>query len=295
MRRLSSWFVFGLVLLLTGLTVAPARSAIIVESLDWVVADSDLVVRGKLVENKRVRDKNKIIWSTITVEVAETLKGDKLDKLQFIVAHETESASDRVAELVDHKPEALLCLVKSDRYKSKGEEYATVPWALRLVQFEINHTLIDLSDKSGAVVVPLDGRLLTRKDDILKAASAAATAAPAGPKLPEQFRFRAPASAEPVRKLAGGDTVWIFVPVNSRLEAQGKEWLKLKEIDYRAAGARLLQPFKNDDNIALLKSLLADPQSVEENNAKRYPVRQAAYEVLKAWRVDVPRPVTQEK
>ncbi|OAI54969.1 hypothetical protein AYO44_13850 [Planctomycetaceae bacterium SCGC AG-212-F19] len=277
------------------ISVLPARSAIVVvESLDWVIADSDLVVYGKLVENKRVRDKQKIIWSTVTVEVIDTLKGDKPEKLQFIVAHDSEPPSDRVAELVDQKTETLICLVKSERYKSKGEDYATVPWALRQSQLQIDHTLIDLSDKSGALVVPMDARLLNRKDDILKAAKAAGSASPAGGKLPTQARFRAPASSEPVRKLAAGDAVWIFAPLTPRLEEQGKEWLKTKEIDYRTEGVRLLRSFKSEANETLLKDLLKDSQTISDGKVKRYPVRQAAYEVLREWKVDVPRPVLEE-
>jgi hypothetical protein len=285
----------GLLIAIAYLGAAPAHADVmVVESLDWVVADSDLVVYGKLVENKRVRDKNKIIWSTVTVEVIEILKGDKPEKLQFIVAHASEPPSDRIAEMVDHKAEALVCLVKSERYKDKGEDYATVPWALRQSQLQMDHTLVDLSDNSGALVVPMDARLLNRKDDILKAARAAGAAAPAGTKPATQARLRAPASSEPVRKLASGDAVWIFAPATARLEDQGKDWLKAKEIDYRAEGVRVLRPFKSDANVALLKELLQDPQSVSDGKLKKYPVRQAAYDVLREWKVDVPRPVVEE-
>ncbi len=293
MTRRSFFIAFVLSITIWILT-SPARSAsIVVESLESAIADSDLVVHGKLVDIKRVRDKNKVIWSTVNIEVIETIKGDKVDKLTFIAAHDNEPASNKVGDLVDMHIDAIICLVKSDRYKDKGEDYGTVPWALRLPQFEIDNSVIDLTGKTGKLIVTMDARLLTGKDEILKASKDAVTAIPAG-KAPTQARFRAPASTELVRKLAGGDAVWIFAPVVPKLEEQAKEWLKSKDITYRVEGVRILHSFKSDANTAMLKSLLADSQSTSDGKTKQYPVRGAAYDVLKQWRVEVMRPVLEE-
>ncbi len=75
--------------------------------------------------------------------------------------------------------------------------------------------------------------------------------------------------------------------------------------DLRAAGAEALQYFKSAKNIKLLKSLLDSPDfwaikdwSVENRGRdatnKIYSVRNAAYEVLRGWGVDVPKPITSE-
>lgn len=293
MTRRSFFIAFVLSITLWILT-SPARSAsIVVESLEAAIADSDLVVVGKLADIKRVRDKNKVIWSTVTVEVADVIKGEKPEKLTFIAAHDNEPASNKLGDLVDMHIDAIICLVKSDRYKSKGEDYGTVPWALRIPQFEIDQTVIDLTGKTGGLVVTMDARLLTARDDILKAAKAAVAMVPAG-KPVTLARFRAPASTELVSKLAGGDAVWIFAPIVPKLEEQAKEWLKSKDITYRVEGTRILNFFKSDANTAILKSLLEDKQSTSDGKTKQYPVRGAAYDVLKQWRVEVMRPLLEE-
>jgi hypothetical protein len=293
MTRRSFAIAFILSISLWILTGSARSASIVVESLESAIADSDLVVHGKLAEIKRVRDKNKVIWSTVTVEVVDVIKGEKPEKLTFIAAHENEPASNKLGDLVDMQIEAIICLVKSDRYKDKGEDYATVPWALRLPQFEIDNNVIDVTGKTGKLVVTMDARLLTAKDDILKAAKDAVTIIPAG-MTPTQARFRAPASTELVRKLAGGDAVWIFVPVVPKLEAQAKEWLKSTDIASRVSGVQILQSFKSDANTTILKSLLEDKQITSDGKTRQYPVRGAAFDVLKQWRVEVARPVVEE-
>jgi hypothetical protein len=71
--------------------------------------------------------------------------------------------------------------------------------------------------------------------------------------------------------------------------------------DLRADGVDALQYFKSAENIKLLKSLLDAPDCWMINNwstkyldTKTYPVRKNAYEVLKGWGVEVPKPITEE-
>ena len=75
--------------------------------------------------------------------------------------------------------------------------------------------------------------------------------------------------------------------------------------DLRAEGVNALQYFKSAKNIKLLKSLLDAPdfwairdwstQNRDKNMTNKiYSVRNKAYEVLMAWSVDVPKPVTEE-
>lgn len=272
--------------------VAPswARAATaLVESLEWAVVSSDLVIRGTITEVERVRDKQEVIWSTVTVKVADTLKGEKAEQVKFVAGHKSRFASDQLTELRENKAEALFCLVKSERYKSKGTDYAGAPWALRLPEGEQDCNVLDLSDKSSAYAVSLDARVLTGREEILKAASDA-KATPA----PKQGRLRAPASADVVRKLAEGGSVWILVPLDARLEQAAKDWLKGKELDYRVEGARTLRHFKSDSNIDLLKALLEDGQSMTDGKSRSFPVRLASFEVLKSWGVEVKKPVTEE-
>jgi hypothetical protein len=275
-----------------ALSASPApAAAVYIESLEWTINDSDLVVRGTLTEVKRVMDKKEIIWSTITVKVTDTYKGEKKDELKVMAAHKNRRLSDQLAALANDKPEVILCLVKSDRYKAKGADYTEAPWAVRLHEGEIDHAVIDLSDKSNALVVSMDSRLLGR-DDIVKVAQAAGAAA--APTVNKPGRLLAPRTSAVAEKLTEGGAVWLYAPVDKRLEALAGEWLKSKDIDYRSAGVKALWNFKTDDHIRQLKALLEDPQSQSDGKTKTYPVRRAAHDVLTEWGIDVKAPVTQE-
>lgn len=287
-RWLGSRFVVGVWFLLL---VPPRTEAatLLIESLDWVVADADLVVQGTITAFDRERDKEEYIWSTATVKVAAVLKGEKQDEIKFMARHKSRFASDRLANLARDKGEVLLCLVKSDRYKPEAADYGSQPWALRLAEGEIDHTCIDLSEKTNAFAVALTGNILTKKEDILKTATAAAVG-----KKPTLGRLRAPASSEAARKLAEGGLVWLLVPQNERLEAAARAWLKDADLETRLDGVKALRPFKSEENIRLLKDLLMDKQTRTEGQTRHYPVRLAAYELLVKWEEKVPRPVTEE-
>jgi hypothetical protein len=73
--------------------------------------------------------------------------------------------------------------------------------------------------------------------------------------------------------------------------------------EYRAEGASALQYFRSRRNIALLKSLLNDssyweiryaPAGTSNMVNRIYAVRQNAYDVLRGWGVEEPKPVTSE-
>ena len=84
-----------------------------------------------------------------------------------------------------------------------------------------------------------------------------------------------------------------FVPANSALNPGETALAGLRE-----NGVEDLSYYKSAANIKLLKSLLSDPDAVTDtvsNAYKYYPVRSKAYDVLKAWGLDVPQPVTVEK
>jgi hypothetical protein len=66
----------------------PGRAAadiIQYESLDQAVAGADLVIRGEVVEIVSQKGENGVIWNRVTVKVAETLKGEKLKEVSFVV------------------------------------------------------------------------------------------------------------------------------------------------------------------------------------------------------------------
>lgn len=278
--------VWGSVLLMPS----AAAAALLIESLEWVVTDADLVVRGVITDFDRVRDQDEVIWSTATVKIAAVLKGDKHEQIKLIASHQSRFASDRLANLAREKAEILLCLVKSDRYKGRSADYAAQPWALRLIEGEVDHALVDLTGQTGSFVVAMDGRILTKKEDIVQAAAAAGTGQPV-----KHGRLRAPAFTEVARKFSEGGPVWLLVPLNAQMQAVPRAWLKSRELDERVEAVKALRLFKSEENITLLKELLTDSQGRTEGKTTTYPVRLAAYEVLRQWGVTVPRPVTEEQ
>jgi HEAT repeat protein len=71
----------------------------------------------------------------------------------------------------------------------------------------------------------------------------------------------------------------------------------------REEGARALQFFKSDDNVAALKKLLQDPSFVTRvkqegerliETHRDYRVREAAFATLKSFGIEVPEPILTE-
>ena len=100
------------------------------ESLEWMVADSDLIVRGKIAKADPFNDEQQTAWEEATVQVSETIKGTTTEPLTFLVrcVGITEKPSQWQREGV----EMLLFLVKSKRYESLDPDYGKTDFALRL-------------------------------------------------------------------------------------------------------------------------------------------------------------------
>jgi hypothetical protein len=128
---------------------------------------------------------------------------------------------------------------------------------------------------------------------------------PAGVRRIHTFGLKVP------RELVGG-TEWekyygtgghlvLSVPADGRLEKRAWDYLRSENFSTRAEGARALRYFKSDENVARVKPLLKDPgryirEHAEEGKGSEavYVVRYAAYETLKAWGIDVEKPVLRE-
>ena len=55
-------------------------------SIEWLVADSDVVVQASIVDvspGRPDREREELVWKTITVDVHETLKGSHAKLLDF--------------------------------------------------------------------------------------------------------------------------------------------------------------------------------------------------------------------
>jgi HEAT repeat protein len=109
------------------------------------------------------------------------------------------------------------------------------------------------------------------------------------------------------KKLWSLGTVRLIVPADEKLEAFGRNLCESKSSLSRVEGARILQLFKNDKNVAILKKLLSDDATSEKTShelirghmelvyrKKEYHVRQAAYKALRELGVKVEKPVLEE-
>jgi Leucine-rich repeat (LRR) protein len=97
------------------------------------------------------------------------------------------------------------------------------------------------------------------------------------------------------------------VPIDSDLERWAlsalRESATEQNLRSREDAIQALRYFKKDDNVRLLTSLLKDPTTTILHSAKSnmgveirtYPLREGAYQVLKDWGLEIPKPVTLEE
>lgn len=120
--------------------------------------------------------------------------------------------------------------------------------------------------------------------------------------------YKLPEPGSPGRFQASGTWTSLFYPSCKVLEDLARNMVKHPETGFpgwtdapfsrmfsrqtnvRSEGIRALGLFKTQSNIALIKTFLNDPTILKDNDIRFYSVRQAAYEVLTNWGIDVPKP-----
>ncbi|WP_372897461.1 hypothetical protein [Stieleria sp.] len=88
----------------------------------------------------------------------------------------------------------------------------------------------------------------------------------------------------------------LIVPVDEPLETLAIGWLDSENYSSRSKAAEVLRYFKSEANIDRLRGLLQDTGYSEQladdrTRTKYYGVRDQAYQTLKAWGINVERPV----
>ncbi len=260
------------------------------ESIDWIVADSDLIVRGTLTKVETKRGDGQVVWETATVKVNETLKGEQVTHATFIVRHL--GTEDVASARKERKVELLFFLVGSERYVDDDRGYGVTELALR--NRWGRHSYFRLDDNPATGVFTTDFKVLKKRDDILIAVRNAVTAQAMYDK-PKEFTVDVPFSTEAFQSLWAGSSVYLVVPADARLEKQAHKWVESKGVLLRQQGVLALEHFKNAKNIELLKSLLNDPgfwttSTGDGRNLRVFGVRKSAYEILLEWNVEVAKP-----
>jgi hypothetical protein len=277
-------------------------------SLEWLVADSDVVVRASVINVEQE------VWNTVTVKVHETLKGDRAETRTF---DDRDPASKKIYEgWRDAGREQLWFLVRGER-RGDGEDAEAhgLTARHRLTTYGGGWSVIRLGppvpEEQG--YVPMPPPIITMRLDVLQAPhdilDAARADAVAGRGSVRGHDIELPRGVMQ-RSGRSGDGNALRVPVDRRLEELGRrliqsagEFLPKAEQPYRdrlrLEGVRALRHFPSEKNAALLKSLLDDPAfsihvSPAGARAKVYDLREAAYESLHSWGIVLAKPVLRE-
>ena len=301
-------------------------------TIEWRVADADIIVRASVAEVTGVPVeqpddgvyRNPEVAKTVTVNVHETLKGEHADSLLFT---DRTSASDKIYEgWKTAGGEQLWFFTRVGKPKGKNDADATP----RRVRFSQDSSVIRLGppvpeekdfSPPPAAFFTVDLKVVKEPKDILAATRAAVA------ETPKQGWFLSHRVNLPraVMEATGrsGDANDLVAPVDHRLEAAARQWIATPEEvplrlgiskddatryysgAFQCEGARALRFFKSRENAAILKRLLDSPAFYEEIRAgddgqvvpvrKVYHVRKAAYEALQEWEVEVVQPVLTEE
>lgn len=251
------------------------------ESIESTVANADLVFIAKLVDFRGGEQTDGIKGHEVTIAIEETLKMDAftVEPYRRLGLHIPRPAS----VLADWKERSCRLLVAYNDYAPKA---TTV---IELVQGKMEVMTANLT-------------LLRDPEDVIQAARETVRRMPAGVKRMHTFRLQVP------REIVTG-TKWepyydtgghlrLSVLVDKQLEKRAHDYVRSESGQKRGEGVRALMYFKSDENIALVRPLLDDPQVTYLHPAEKhkgavrvYGVRYEAYRTMKSWGMDVEKPV----
>jgi hypothetical protein len=270
----------------------PARGqplADFLESIEWMAVDSSVVVRGAIVALRIDPDADGNVWHAVTFRVDETLKGPHRPMHRFVVW------GNLIEKEIPRWKEAgrpLLAFLDESRFMvARGQRpYARFPLAPRTGHRK--GSLIELDAAAETPAYSLDLRPIRRPEEVLRAAKDAIATTSAPGTKPCGYSFMLP----------GMDLRNLTVPVDARLEAWARQWVRSDDKDLRRLGAAALVFFPSDANAEILRGLLDDPgswnlviqESVRLRKERAYWVREEASSVLRAWGHEVPRGVIRE-
>jgi len=267
----------AVLLLLAAMSAAEIR---VENSVEWSVTDSDLVVRGRIVDVKAAGENQR----RVTLKVEETLEGEPQEQVEFIVA----------ADEADRKTEMVCFLVRSARLSEDDRDLKEAPWAL-----QSSGGLVALEGEKKWGLTDRESNDHATRDAMLAAIRRAVRA------MPRRIA-RSLAVEHPVvpNENAVFGTQYLIVPVDAWLEAQARKMLEHEKPEWRVKGVRILRYFRSERNIELIKALLKDEAHTsvslpggwsvldhKDGENLVYPVRVAAYRVLRDWREPVTPPV----
>jgi hypothetical protein len=282
------------------------------ESIEWIIASSDVVVRAT-VEDLAFKDFVPAFgdgqWVTITLKVEATLKGKAPEKIVLIVKR---LRGEKTLPNWKQSSQSVLWFLNDigDRPEKIPPDFPTgAQGRLRLrsgpgkidEQLWLRNYLELGSPKTGRrvpyPVFSMDLQVLADEDKIVEAVKAEAA-------RQEKEAIRSICIPIPYdvanRTGRAGAANQLTLPINGRLEQLAHGWVAAKDGWLRQAGVQALSPLKSEANIAILKGMLDDRATSIEHRAnddhteRVYYVREAAWKTLRDWKVPVPDVILRE-
>lgn len=282
------------------LLAAPAARAelVMADSLDWIVADSDMVVRGQV---SAVEDLGTIEgwpWARVTVAGRETVKGaPAAGPVVFTIRlHPPEQVALKGA------PDVIAFLVNSTRYAGYEPSPPGVALTARRIRAWGPPPVLRLEAealrKADEIVTRGFGVARTA-ESVLTHARAAARRTPG--KAIGHVTLDAPFDSEAGRALYAGSAVMVTLSVDAGLASEARGWLGSDELHRRLDALKVLAFFQTPEHERLVRGRLADSgfwTETESGGARRrvFAVRKLAWEILTIrWKLSsIPRPTVEE-
>jgi hypothetical protein len=264
------------------------------DSLEWLVASADVVVRASVAEVLREpsADDDQRDWATVTLKVHETLKGDAMT----VTFSERKLTFDKRYEgWREANSEQLWLFVRNEKFDETAKTEDRGPdqrfplrmrdWGWSLVRLGPPDPVEKDVKSSPPPVFTLGLQVIEKPPEILAAARAAAKQSP-GRAAENGHLINLPREVMQ-RSGRNGDANSLTVPIDAHLETLARHFIKsprdflvrargfkdeAARLDYerwelseanllRHEGVKALAHFKSDDNVALLKPLLSDSAS----------------------------------
>jgi hypothetical protein len=257
------------------------------DSLEWQVADADLIVRGTFAAAKWRHDPSHqgglTYRKVILVDVAEILKGPAASDGRLELPTDEYSA---YGSLTPERPDAgerLLFLKRSGRLAGNDPAAGDFPWAIESSYYD----LVPLDGTRDVLAVTADLRTVKDPRELLARVRALVATAPPGaarPPKPVRVDLHLPAD----ERFPVGDLPDVLkLPLDAPTEARARQWAASDKVALRWMAVRVLRELKSDRNAAALGRMLSDPATLRVGAGAResavYFLRKQAYETLSRW------------
>ncbi len=213
-------------------------------SLEWLVTDSDVVVRGVITNVSREPAQEQRVWVTLTLKMHEILKGQPPESLTFAV--NTVVGDERYEQWRDARQEQLWFLVRNEQYDNthenkQGGTSARYPLRSYGGGWDLIRLGPSVPDEQDFAPVPppiftMPLSVLKEPQEILQAARAAVAEGSKSQPV-SSYSIQLPRSIMQ-RSGRSGDVNMLTVPIDHRVEILARRLIKSPEAFLRPELAR---------------------------------------------------------